>query len=116
MTWTRGAKKFIFDRYFSWCLDDLADTQVIQLEYPVDFKPRFGYGKPPHPQLNAIFEAARSNFSSWIAHIGQYSSALFGIAQQKKPAASEPTFENRLFLGLDAAVRHCRYEQAAYPD
>lgn len=103
MTWTSTAKQIIFDRYFSWCLGNFTNNQLIELEFPVDPRPRFGYGKPPHPRLNTIFDAARSNFSSWISRIAEYSQPLYSIAGQSR-AAGEPSFENPWFLGLDAAA------------
>ncbi|MBI2682478.1 MAG: hypothetical protein HYX26_04555, partial [Acidobacteriales bacterium] len=34
----------------------------IFLDYPLQPVPRYGYGKPPHPQLYAMFHAQRAEF------------------------------------------------------
>lgn len=69
----RSLKKWIFDRHFSWCLNQFSSNQLIALDYQVDPRPRFKYGKPAHPKLELTFERSKSNFSAWISAIVKHS-------------------------------------------
>ena len=100
----RQILRYLFDRYFSWRLNELTDGKLMPLEYKFDAHPRYGYGYPPHPELTAIFEAARPTFSSVIDSINKQADALFRIEQRGEPALGEPTFDNVYCLGLDAAA------------
>ncbi|MBV9608245.1 MAG: hypothetical protein JO187_01700, partial [Acidobacteria bacterium] len=39
----------------------------IFLDYPVRPLPRYGYGKPPHPELYAMFSADRAQYRDLLA-------------------------------------------------
>jgi hypothetical protein len=104
MALVHAAKKRIFDRYFSWCLDEFSANQLITLDYRADPEPRFGYGKPAHRYLEPLFWRAKDRFSIWISNIKEHSEDLLGIAQQTKHQSEQPTFMNGWFLGLDAAA------------
>jgi hypothetical protein len=104
MSWKRPLLRYVFKHYFSWRLGDLTDGQLISLGYRFDPLPRYGHGKPAHPQLDAIIAKYRPNFSSWIAEINGQASRLFEIDRDPQPEASEPSFRNGFFLGLDAAA------------
>ena len=56
--------KFLFDRYFGWRLDELMAPQFpVVLEYPVNPQPRYGYGKPPHPELYKLMNDSRARYN-----------------------------------------------------
>jgi len=112
MALVHAAKKRIFDRYFSWCLNEFSAHQLIALDYRVDPRPRFGYGKPAHPQLESLFESAKIRFSIWISTIKEHSDDLLRIAQQAEQQSYQPTFRNGWFLGLDAAAYYCIVSEA----
>jgi len=97
MALVHAAKKRIFDRYFSWCLNEFSAHQLIALDYRVDPRPRFGYGKPAHPQLESLFESAKIRFSIWISTIKEHSDDLLRIAQQAEQQSYQPTFRNGCF-------------------
>ncbi|HEV3227105.1 MAG TPA: hypothetical protein VGZ52_09725, partial [Acidimicrobiales bacterium] len=40
--------------------------QVIELEYPVVARPRWGYDRPPHPELSQLFEAGRARYAEHL--------------------------------------------------
>ena len=40
--------------------------QNLFLEYKVDFKPRYGHGKPPHKDLHNIIDANRDKYKELI--------------------------------------------------
>jgi hypothetical protein len=100
----REVLRYIFDRYFSWRLNEFSEGKLVSLEYKFDPHPRYGYGNPPHPELTAIFEAARPAYSSLVDAVNQQADALFRIDQLGKPAIGEPTFDNGYYPGLDAAA------------
>jgi hypothetical protein len=106
MTWKRAAAKFIFDRYFSWRIEEMYNGKgkLIELDYRFDPEPRYGYGKPPQAELHRLFERSRANFSSWIARINEQSSKLLQLERSTATSNSEPTFHNPYFTGLDAAA------------
>jgi hypothetical protein len=71
-------------------------------EYKVDFKPRFGHGKPAHPQLGEIIDNQR----------GSYAELLHGFVKNKEVFHSikktidetnedNPTWNNQFLPGLD---------------
>jgi hypothetical protein len=40
--------------------------QTMHLEYPVDLKPRYGSGKPPHKALHQIIDANREEYARYL--------------------------------------------------
>ena len=108
MTWKHATAKFIFRRLFSWRLEELYEEmyegKVLRLDYRFDPEPRYGYGKPPQPELYGIFERSRPELSSWIARINEQSDKLLQLERGAIRAATEPTFHNIYFTGLDAAA------------
>ena len=57
--------RYIFRKYYRQRLTEmLAPDFPILLDYPVKCSPRYGYGKPPHPQLFAHLEAGRMSTGS----------------------------------------------------
>ncbi len=40
--------------------------QTMHLEYPVDLKPRYGEGKPPHKMLHEIIDANREEYADYL--------------------------------------------------
>ena len=84
--------------------------QNLFLEYKVDFKPRFGHGLPPHPQLYQIVDAQRAQYRQWLKQALQHQAQL----QQIRPAESssssapippqDPSWNNGFLPGLDIVM------------
>lgn len=68
----------------------LAGHTYLQLEYPpaVEDVPRFGWGKPPHPQLTEIFAAGRVRYADLLRQFLTFQPSLLEIGVQ--PTVTEP--------------------------
>ena len=54
------ATQYLFNRYFSWRLEQLvAPKFLMTIDFPPNPQPRWGYGKPVHSQLEAIIARGR---------------------------------------------------------
>jgi len=77
--------------------------QTLQLEYKTDFKPRYGYGKPPHQQLYDLINANRSDYMSqlqkWTVHKEIFRAIKKTGAQESDPA--RPFYFNDFLPALD---------------
>lgn len=76
--------------------------QTLFLEYPVDFKPRYGFGRPPHPQLFEIINEQREAYKDYLQFCLKYKDNIQGI----KPCNQEvnpkmPCWNNGFLPGLD---------------
>lgn len=69
----------------------------------VELRPRYGFGKPAHPQLLELFERSRNDFAAALDVIGQYADALLTFPVQ--PAGdTEPAWEQSWLPPLDGAA------------
>jgi len=76
--------------------------QNLFLEYKVDFKPRYGHGKPPHPQLLKIIEANRAIYKDTLNLALNYKEHIWEIKKSnEEKIASKPTWNNGYLPGLD---------------
>jgi hypothetical protein len=83
----------------------LTRYQTLHLEYPVDMKPRYGYGNPPHAGLNAIIEANRNEYAAWLVKAVGYLDNLVRFPDQnavQDPLA--PSWNNGFLPGLDIVM------------
>lgn len=82
---------------------EAAPRYPIVLDYPVHPEPRFGYGKPPHPELYALYDAQRDEFASLLRSFLEYKEALSRIPIDAEDDRS-PFWCNGSFQGLDAVA------------
>jgi hypothetical protein len=73
--------------------------QSLFLEYPIQFKPRYGVGQPPHHQLAKIIDKNRPDFENWLKRMLTYTSEFQRIGFQYSP--SLPYWNNGYLPGLD---------------
>ena len=78
--------------------------KALFLEYKVDFKPRYGHGKPPHHKLFEVIDARREVYADHLRQMLTYKDKL----QEIKPLKSEtnadnPAWNNGFLPGLDIA-------------
>ena len=73
--------------------------QNLFLEYPIDFKPRYGHGLPPHPQLYHLIETNYPQYEGWIRKILKYTPFFEKIGFD--PSPSLPYWNNGYLPGLD---------------
>ena len=94
--------KFVFDRYFARHLNGLLAPQIpIALDYAVEAKPRYGYGKQPHRLLYDLLDANKARYRAILQDVASEVGLFRAIAAD--PASDTgPDFANPFFSGLDA--------------
>lgn len=76
--------------------------QNLFLEYPVDFKPRYGHGKPAHSELFDIINANRDSYSNLLIKSLNYKESLWKIKDSKEETdPTKPAWNNGFLPGLD---------------
>jgi hypothetical protein len=79
----------------------LKGYQPIFLDHPIEATPRFGYGKPPHPELSAILAQNRSAYRELLTGFLRYSSELKTIPLRSGTSPLEPFWLNEWYSGID---------------
>ncbi|MDD4149027.1 MAG: class I SAM-dependent methyltransferase [Bacteroidales bacterium] len=76
--------------------------QNLFLEYKVDFKPRYGHGKPPHQELLKIIDSNRNNYKDLITKSLSLKESIWTIQDSKTETDStKPSWNNGFLPGLD---------------
>ncbi len=76
--------------------------QTLFLEYKVDFKPRYGFGKPPHKELYQIVNKRRNEYASSLSQFLNYKNIFHAIkTNNKETVEAEPRWNNEYLPGLD---------------
>lgn len=78
--------------------------QNLFLEYPVKFKPRYGWGanRTAHPKLYQIIDKNREQYAALLEEMADNRQALQHIKQHKnEPDPMQPTYNNGFLPGLD---------------
>lgn len=76
--------------------------QNLFLEYKVDLKPRYGYGKPAHQDLLRIIDANRRQYKDLLNKALAYKEAIWTIRDSNNETdSSKPTWNNGFLPGLD---------------
>lgn len=76
--------------------------QTLFLDYPVEFKPRYGHGLAPHPELYAIVNEHRNEYKELLTKAISYSNRFAEIKdQQQEKDSTKPTWNNGFLPGLD---------------
>lgn len=71
-------------------------------EYKIDFKPRYGHGKPAHPMLFEIINSNRNNYKLFLDKALSYKETIWLIKDTKiETDATKPTWNNGFLPGLD---------------
>lgn len=79
--------------------------QTLNLEYPVEMKPRYGHGQPPHTLLYRIINAERSVFQEWLVRALTYKDQLYSIRDRAKVDNNmDPSWNNGFLPGLDIVM------------
>jgi hypothetical protein len=77
--------------------------QRIFLDYPVDPRPRYGHGKPPHPELTRLLEEGRERYRDFLGRCAGLADPMARIPVHGDAATTEPAWINGFLPGLDAA-------------
>jgi hypothetical protein len=76
--------------------------QKLILDYPVDFKPRYGHGLKPHPELYNIVNQNREAYKSLLNKALLYKTKFEEIQDIKvEKDSKKPTWNNGFLPGLD---------------
>jgi len=76
--------------------------QNLFLEYKVDFKPRYGFGKPPHKDLYKIIDSNRDYYKQLIDKSLLLKDFIWTIKDSSNETDStKPTWNNGFLPGLD---------------
>jgi len=76
-------------------------TPLIALDYDIEPTPRWGFGKPPHPRLQALLAERFTDYSKLLMQIATYRFDFLAIPEQAT-SLLEPSRNNDYFSGLDA--------------
>lgn len=79
--------------------------QNLFMEYKVDFRPRYGHGKPPHPQLYDLLNERRTGYKGLLHDILECKEQIQSIkksGEEKDPL--QPSWNNGFLPGLDMAA------------
>lgn len=73
--------------------------QPVFLDYPVQAEPRWGYGKPVHPQINSILNRGRIRYAETLRSFLALKDFLLAIPLKDQPGSTEPCWLNRWLPG-----------------
>ena len=72
--------------------------------YPVDANPRWGYGKPAHPEISTLLKTNQNNFAALIQAISQHEDLLKSIPLEGDENGTTPFYRSGWFENLDAVA------------
>lgn len=75
--------------------------QPIFLDYKVEALPRYGYGKPPHPELACILAANGKKYFQLLSQFLTFSDDMLRIPLRQPNSSPEPCWINEWLDGLD---------------
>ncbi len=84
----------------------LKGSQNLFLDYRVEPRSRYGYGKPAHPGLLQMFDQQRGEYRAWLERIKTYAEALARIPADPSDERS-PFWNNGWMPPLDGAALYC---------
>jgi hypothetical protein len=75
--------------------------QPIFLDYKAEPLPRYGYGKPAHPELAVILARQEARYAELLSHFLKVSENLLRIPLHHQNSSSTPCWINEWMSGLD---------------
>jgi len=98
--------RLLFRRHYRSQLNRfLAPDYAVVLDHPVKISPRYGYGKPPHPEILRILEEGRAEYARRLAGFCKLKDWLSKIPNEPSAVAAEPCWgPQRFFSSLDAVA------------
>ena len=76
----------------------------ILIDFAPKPRPRWGHGRPPHPQLFEWLDRERASYGERLAEICSLAEWLRRISVEGSPESGEPYWLNDFLPGLDAAA------------
>lgn len=102
--WKIKGLQAIYARYMHWRLPTFTHPEYpVILEYPIRPEPRYGEGKPAHPEINAILSQNDDAYLATLTELSKFSELLLQIAETANAdVPGEPHWDNTFFSALDA--------------
>lgn len=75
---------------------------TLQLEYPLESQPRWGYGRPAHRRIAEVIEAQRPVYRDLLEQFVTYGDELAQVSLEYTGDHAAPFWNNDFFKGLDA--------------
>jgi hypothetical protein len=76
--------------------------QNLFVDYSVEFKPRYGYGKPPHKELYEIINSKREKYKILLHEMLKFDGIFQSIKLDKyETDPTQPVYNNGFLPGLD---------------
>jgi hypothetical protein len=75
--------------------------QVIRLDYPVDSVPRWGHGRPAHPQLYERINRHRDSYADLLTQFLKFTDNFLDIPVEETGRPEQPCWRNGWLPGLD---------------
>ncbi|HEU4941080.1 MAG TPA: class I SAM-dependent methyltransferase [Candidatus Eisenbacteria bacterium] len=82
----------------------LRGHQPVFLDYPVRPAPRYGHGRPAHPELLQLLEGGRARYRNLLERMAGLGDAMARIPVRPEAGSMEPAWVNGFLPGLDAAA------------
>ena len=79
----------------------LKGYQPIFLDHPIVATPRYGHGKPPHPELTRLLQERHDAFRHEIEAFLPLAAEYRSIPMNAPRGSAEPFWENEWFTGFD---------------
>lgn len=73
----------------------------IFLDYPFESTPRYGYGKPAHPQIEKMFAAGAEQYRNQLREFLRFEDQLARIPVDDTRGSADPCWKNNWLDGLD---------------
>jgi len=91
--------------FYRWYLKSQPYAYSITLDFPFRSIPRYGYGKPPHPELYDLINSNRNNYRNILGKFLGFKEQFLRISNVELPAeTTEPYWINGWIPGLDAVA------------
>lgn len=79
-------------------------SETVEDYYPISPQPRWGYARPPHPQVSAALERGRTGYRQVLETLASARAVLHRIGHDPDPTTpGAPFWNNSWFSVLDAA-------------
>ncbi len=93
------------------CANSGASRTLISLEYKIQPKARYGYGRDPHQSLYRIIDAHREDYRRLLAGFPRHKSSLWEIGRQPPQDPAEPLWINGFLSAFDAVTLYVMIRQ-----
>jgi len=102
--WKLRGLKAVFSHFMRWRLKELVHPEYpVMLDYPLRLEPRYGEGKPAHPEIAALLARNDEAYRATLNGLSGFSEHLMRIPETPNgSAAGEPYWGNSYFSALDA--------------